>query len=90
MSTVGLNVRVYVNELGLTALLWNRLVRKHGGAEEATEALAARTPSLALVRELVRREVADYGIESVNCGPTVDYYAPAVERMLASLVSRAF
>lgn len=90
MATVGLNIRTYVNETCLTALLWNALMSKHGGPEETTRAIADRPLTLGLVRDLVRTELAMHGTESVCCGPAEDYYAPCVETLLCDLVKRAF
>lgn len=86
---VKVHIPVHLTAECAAHLLWNCLLRGDS-AEDATVKLAEHAPSLGLVRELVRKEIADRGTFSVDCGPSEDYYDPAVERLILDLVRRAF
>ena len=87
---VSISTKVLASQDDLSTLLWNALVRKYGDAEDATIAIADKPLTMAVIRHLVRQEIMNYGIRSVECGPHVDYYAPAVESQIRCYVSLAF
>jgi hypothetical protein len=71
-------------------LLWNVLYRNSADAEEATVKLVDKPPTLGAIRDMVKTEIIMHGVDSVCCGPEVDYYDPTVERLILNLVQRAF
>lgn len=88
--TARITVKAYANQACLAALVWNALIRKYNDTEDAARAFVDKPLTLVATRDIVRRELALYGLVSVECGPTVDYYTPEVERAVRALVSRAF
>lgn len=88
MANVTLRVTVDVPELCLQALLWNYLAPMVTDEAEAYYLVTALGDKR--TKEVIRNQIKQWGIGSVECGPSSDYPSQRVEQAVRLRVRNTF